>query len=203
MKSSLLHRARSGDQSSLGKLLDSYRNYLLLVARTQIDAKLRIRMDASDLVQETFLEAQRSFRGFSGHTEVELTAWLRRILVRNLIDAARHHAAQCRDLRRELSIETDVERSGQQIHDALGLGTSTPSAQAMHREQGVLLADAMATLPAEYREVLIQRQILNRDFGAIGEHLGKSAGAVRMLWVRALEKLRQAWAALDEPSGHS
>jgi RNA polymerase sigma-70 factor (ECF subfamily) len=186
----LISLAKSGDEESCGKLLDLYRNYLLLLARTQIDMKLRVRIDASDVVQETFMDAHRAFADFNGATEPELTAWLRRILIRNLIDTARHHGAQCRDWHLDKSIEANIDESNQHISHALGISTSTPSIVAIRREQSVVLADAIAELPADYREVLIQRQIYQREFGSIAESMGKSSGAVRMLWVRALEKLR-------------
>src|SRR5579884_2231459 len=102
---SLLVRARSGDQAALGRLLDLYRNYLRLQARTLIGSALRVRLDPSDLVQETFLEAHRDFGQFAGTTEAELVAWLRQVLVRNLADQAKRHQSQRRDLGREESLE--------------------------------------------------------------------------------------------------
>ena len=87
----LLAQARAGCSEALGQLLELYRNYLRLLARTQIDLTLRVRLDPSDLVQETLMEAHRDFADFAGSTEKELVAWLRRILVRNLADQVKHH----------------------------------------------------------------------------------------------------------------
>src|SRR5690349_9880962 len=101
----LLEQARAGCTDAQGRLLELYRNYLRLLARTQIDLALRVRLDASDLVQETLLEAHRDFRHFAGTTEKELLAWLRRILVRNLADQVKHHKAQVRNWRRQESLE--------------------------------------------------------------------------------------------------
>src|SRR5437016_4813866 len=76
----LLDRARAGDDVATGQLLESYSKYLMLLARVQIGRRLQGKADASDLVQETFLEAHRQMKQFRGTTEGELLAWLRRIL---------------------------------------------------------------------------------------------------------------------------
>src|SRR5581483_10532645 len=101
---SLLAQARTGDQAARGELLSLYRHYLKIVAGTQVDKFLRVRCDASDLVQETLLEALRDFPKFVGSTEAELVAWLRRILARNLADQIRHHRSQVRDWQRQESL---------------------------------------------------------------------------------------------------
>lgn len=187
----LLERARSGDASTRGKLLDSYRNYLRLLARTQMGQGLHACLEPSDLVQEALLEADRDFATFSGGTEKELLVWLRRILVRNLLDAARHHQAQARDRQRQESLEAMMEESSNALGMALAAHGSTPSAQAARREQCVLLADALERLPPDYRTVLEMRNLQQLPFEEIAERLGRKSGAVRMLWVRALEKLSQ------------
>jgi RNA polymerase sigma-70 factor, ECF subfamily len=185
----LLGQARVGCTDALGRLLELYRNYLRLLARTQIDLTLRVRLDASDLVQETLLEAFRDFQQFAGSTEKELVAWLRRILVRNLADQVKHHKAQARNWGRQESLEALLDRSSSAAEQALSRGISTPSAQAARREQAVLLADALARLPPDYREVIVLRNLEHLKFEEIAARLGRSAGAVRMLWSRALEKL--------------
>ena len=185
----LLARARGGDGAARGRLLDLYRNYLRLLARTQIDAELRVRLDPSDLVQETLLEAHRDFERFTGATEGELLAWLRRILVRNLVDEAKRFKARKRGAGRQQSLEELLDRSSQAFEQMLAAGTSTPSAQAARREQAVILADALARLPADYREVIILRNLEQLPFEEIGHRLGRSSGAARMLCARALEKL--------------
>ena len=108
----LLERARGGDLDAFGELLAQYRNYARLLARTLIGTTLRLRLDPSDLVQETFLEAHRDFPRFEGASEREVVAWLRRILVRNLADQARRQKAGLRDYRRQESLEAALERSG-------------------------------------------------------------------------------------------
>src|SRR5262249_43559834 len=139
----LLGRARGGEVTALGQLLELYRNYLRLLARTQVDGALRARLDPSDLVQETLLEAYRDFPRFFGGTENELMAWLRRILVRNLADQLKRHQAQGRDWKRQESLEGLLDRSSAEAHEALARGITSPSVQASRREQAALLADAL------------------------------------------------------------
>jgi RNA polymerase sigma-70 factor (ECF subfamily) len=185
----LIQRARAGDDIALGRLLELYRNYLRLVARSVIGRTLRLRLDPSDLVQETFLVAHREFPGFAGSEEPELAAWLRRILVRNLTDQVRHHGARRRDDRRHESLEAMLDRSGCEAHEALACRLSSPSSLAARREHSVLMADAMAALPDDYREILMLRYFEHLTFDAVAARMGRSSGAVRMLWVRALERL--------------
>jgi RNA polymerase sigma-70 factor (ECF subfamily) len=187
----LLERARTGDAPTLGRLLDSYRNYLRLLARTQMGPSLRAQIEPSDLVQETLLEAHRDFAGFAGGTEKELLIWLRRILVRNLLDGAKHHQAQARDMRRQESLEALLEESSNALGYALAGSGGTPSSQATRREQCVLLADALERLPTDYREVIELRNLQHLPFEEVAERMGRKQGAVRMLWTRALEKLSQ------------
>jgi RNA polymerase sigma-70 factor (ECF subfamily) len=188
----LLERARAGDLESFGQLLSQYRNYARLLARTLIGTTLRLRLDPSDLVQETFLEAHRDFRGFEGSTERELLAWLRRILARNLADQARRQKAGLRDYRRQVSLEAILDRSSARMQQALVAVVSSPSAAASQREQAVLLADALADLPPDYREVIILRNLERLRFEEVAARMDRSAGAVRMLWTRALERLSRA-----------
>src|SRR5436190_23880592 len=99
----LLADARGGQADRLGTLLELYRGYLYLLARTQIDLHLRGRIDASDVVQETFLNACLHFEQFRGDSEKELLAWLRRILVNSLARSVEKQIlAQKRDARREV-----------------------------------------------------------------------------------------------------
>ncbi len=138
----LLAEARQGRSDCLGTLLELYRNYLHLLARTQIDLHLQGRVDAADLVQETFLDACRDFGQFRGTTEAEFVAWLRKILVFNLARLVQKQVvAQKRNVRRDVSLEQHLaalERSSANIEAALVGRHSSPSAQAQRRERAAL-----------------------------------------------------------------
>jgi RNA polymerase sigma-70 factor (ECF subfamily) len=187
----LIARARDGDLAALGRLLELYRNYLRLVARSMIGSALRAKLDPSDLIQETFLKAHREFADFAGRREQELVAWLRRILARTLADQVKHHRRQGRDHHRQESLELLLERSDQAIEHALASRSGSPSERASRREQTVLLADAVSQLPADYREVFILRTLEHISIDEIAARMCRSPGAVRMLWARALERLNR------------
>lgn len=188
----LLSRSRAGDQAALGRLFELYRNYLRLLARSLIRPPLHIQLDASDLVQETFLKAHRDFPQFAGSGERELVAWLRQILVRTLANQAKHHRARARDQRRQESLDVLLDRSSLAIQAQLADSIASPSSLAVRREQAVLLADALARLPADYREVFILRNLEHVAVDEIAVRMGRSPNAVRKLWGRAMIALKQA-----------
>jgi len=185
----LLVRVRAGDEAALGRLLERYRNYLRLMARSLISQPLRVRLDASDLVQDTFLKAHREFAQFLGATEPELAAWLRQVLVRTLADQVKRHRAKGRDYRREEPLDVMLDRSSLAIQAQLAAPLSSPSAHSARREQAVLLADALEKMPADYREVFLLRNLERIPFDEIATRMNRSSGAVRMLWTRAVKKL--------------
>jgi RNA polymerase sigma-70 factor (ECF subfamily) len=188
----LVARARAGDEAARGRLLELYRNYLRLVARTLVSQPLQARLDASDLVQETFLKAYREFACFLGTTEHELVAWLRQILVRTVADQVKRHRAKGRDYRRDEPLEAMLDRSSAAIQECLAARLQSPSTHAIRREQAVLLADALETLPPDYREVFVLRILEHVPVEEIAARMGRSVNAVRKLWTRAMLALERA-----------
>ena len=188
----LLREAKAGDAATLGRLLELYRRYLSLLARVQIGQRLQGKVDASDLVQETFLDAHRNFAGFRGGTEAEFVAWLRQILAANLADLLRHYlGTQGRDVRLEREIRDALDQSSVLLDRALMSPQSSPSQQAERREQGVLLADALDQLPDDYRDVLVLRHLEGLAFPEVARRMGRSVDSVEKLWMRGLARLRQ------------
>ncbi len=191
----LLKRARLNRGEHLGTPLELYRNYLQLLARTQLDLHLQGRIDPSDLVQETMLEAFRDFAQFRGGTEGELLAWLRRILLHNLARVAEKQlGTRKRDVRREVSLNrrvADLEGSAERMDAALVSQATSASRRAQRRELAAILADALARLKPDHREVIVLRNLEGLSFDEVARRLGRSAGAVRMLWLRALDRLKQ------------
>jgi len=190
------HPPLNGDKLDFAELSQAYVGYLKLLARSQLDAQLRARISPSDIVQETLLEAHRGFSGFRGQTQAELLAWLRRILVNNLATAVEHHMlAAKRDVRRDISfdhINRSLERSTACLGAMLPASVASPSTAAQRHEDLAGLADALLELPEDYCEVIMLRHWDGLPFGDIATRMGRSAGAVRMLWLRAIEQLRIA-----------
>jgi RNA polymerase sigma-70 factor (ECF subfamily) len=187
----LLRAARGKDTPALGRLLEQYRRYLKLLARLGIDRRLQGKLDPSDLVQETFMEAHRDFPQFQGTTEAELLAWLRQILVSNLANQARRYlGTKGRDVRLERELAVDVDVSSRLLERGLVAAGSSPSQQAAHREQAVILAEVLGQLPDEQREVIILRHLEGLTFPEVAARMDKSTDSVKKTWARALARLR-------------
>jgi RNA polymerase sigma-70 factor (ECF subfamily) len=187
----LLSAVGRGDAAAQGEILIRCRPWLKLLARLQIDSRLGGKFDASDVVQQTLLEACRAFPQFRGGTEAEFLAWLRQILAHVLAhEVRRYRGTQGRDLDREISLEQALAWSSQRLGDVLAAPGSSPSQQAARHELEVLLADALTRLPKDYREVIILRHLEGLSHEEVARRMGRSAGAVRVLWVRALAHLR-------------
>jgi RNA polymerase sigma-70 factor (ECF subfamily) len=188
----MLQAARAGDAAMLGQLLELYRRYLSLLARVQIGHRLQGKVDASDLVQDTFLEAHRHFPGFQGASEGQLVSWLRQILAAKLADQFRRYlGSQGRNVRLEQEIAQGLDQSSLLLDRGLIAPQSSPSHQAVRREQAVLLADALAQLPDDYRRVLELRHLEGLTFPEVAQRLGRSLNSVEKLWMRGLARLRQ------------
>jgi RNA polymerase sigma-70 factor (ECF subfamily) len=191
--SELIRRCRAGEEAARAQLFARYRHYLRVLAEAQLGRHLRGKCDPSDLVQQTLLEAHRDFPVFQGRHENELLAWLRRILAHNLFNEARRFATRGRDATREVSLEgfqIGLDHSSQVLARCVADDGPTPSEAAAERETAVLLADTLARLPENYQRVLLLRLFEGLTAEEVAERMGTTAGAVRMLQMRALAALR-------------
>jgi RNA polymerase sigma-70 factor (ECF subfamily) len=177
-------------QRTLPHSLEHYQAYLLLLARVKLDPRLRDKLDASDIVQQTLLEAYQQRDGFHGRSEAELTAWLRQILAHNLADALRGFLRAKRDMARERSLEEALTNSSLRLASWLAAEQSSPSQQAIRHEDAVHLADALARLPEAQREALVLQHWHGWSLAEIGQDLGRSPAAVAGLIKRGLKQLR-------------
>ncbi|MCI0456758.1 MAG: sigma-70 family RNA polymerase sigma factor [Gemmataceae bacterium] len=189
-----LPAARAGSHEALGQALEACRRFLLQIAQQELDAELRAKASPSDLVQETFLEAQRDFAQFHGTTEAELLAWLRTLLHHRLGKLRRHYQTTKRRVAREVALNDGS--SSADPGGGLPAAMPSPSGQAMAQEQDQLLQQALARLPEDYRRVITWRYQEERSFEEIGRLLHRSPEAARKLWARAIERLQEE---LEEP----
>jgi RNA polymerase sigma-70 factor (ECF subfamily) len=185
-----LAAARSGSREALGQALEACRGYLHLLAQRELDPDLRAKGSASDLVQETFLEAQKDFHQFHGNSEEELKAWLRQLLLNNMANFTRRfRTTGKRQVSREVKIEaggSSADRAGNLTADVM-----SPSGLAMEHEQAQALQVALERLPEDYRQVILLRYQEQRPFEEIAQVMNRSCNAVRTLWSRAIRRLRQ------------
>ncbi len=184
--------ARAGSPEALGNALEAHRRYLLLVAEKELAPDLRAKGGASDLVQETFIEAQRDFRQFRGESGEEFRGWLRRILLHNLgAFTRRYRDCGMRDVGREVGLLGNGSQ-GQPV-EILAAESATPSAVVTAHEQSLALQGALDRLPDDYRRVIRLRYDDNLTFEQIGQEMGRSPEAARKLWARAMDCLRAEW----------
>lgn len=188
-----IQEARAGDGAVLGQLLEAYRGYLRLLARVEIGRRLQGKVDASDVVQETYLDAHRQFPNFRGESEAQLLNWLREILAGTLANVVRRYfGTQARDVRLELN--AGLDQSSQALGQILVDPHSSPSQGAIRGEQALLVAGALARLPDDYQTVLVLRHLEGLPFAQVAERMGRSVDSVEKLWLRGLARLRQAFA---------
>ncbi|APW63721.1 sigma-70 family RNA polymerase sigma factor [Paludisphaera borealis] len=180
-----IETARRGDAEALGKALESFRAYLLLVANEELDPDLRTKLGGSDLVQETFLHAQHDLGSFRGKTDLEWRLWLRGILIHRLANHRRHYRATVkRRLEREVALAETPEREWP-------AESPSPSTSMATRELEEAILEAVARLPEHHREVVLWHHREHLPFDEIGRRLGVSTEAARKHWERALKGLRR------------
>jgi RNA polymerase sigma-70 factor (ECF subfamily) len=185
-----LAAARAGSREALGQLLEAARQYLLSIARQEFDPDLRAKNSPSDVVQETFVEAQRDFGQFRGDTEAELLAWLRQLLLHRVGKLRRRYRdTQKRRLAREVALGGDDSTDGPA--GGLAANVPSPSGQAMEHEQDQALRAALERLPHDYQQVITLRYQEQLPFEEIGRMLRRSPDAARKLWARAVERLQE------------
>ena len=182
---SWIQAARQGDREALGQALSSVRDYLLLVANEELDPALHGKGNASDLVQETFLRAQRGVEAFRGRTVSEWRHWLRSILIRNLAQERRRFRSTAK---RRIQLEVSI---GDKVWLEAARDTENPSLNLRSREREAALYEGLNRLPEHYRQVVVWHHREQISFEEIGRRFLISAEAARKLWTRALGRLRK------------
>jgi RNA polymerase sigma-70 factor (ECF subfamily) len=174
-----------------GRPLDAYRDYLRLLARTQLAPRLQAKLDASDVAQQVILQAHEAREQFRGTTEAEKLAWLRAILANVLATAARRFEAGVRDVGRERSLEGELERSSSRLEQLFAADQTSPSQQAVRCEELLRLAAALARLPEDQRRVIELHYLMDLPVADVAAQVGRTRPAVVGLLFRGLKKLRQ------------
>ncbi len=185
----LLQQARDGDQGALGRLLEGFRPLLDDLARRQLSRGLTRKVGRSDLVQETCLEATRDFRTAQIDSVTAMKAWLRRLLINNLKDMRRKFGEQKRDHRRERPLG-DQESRMELVRATLS--RESPASRAARKETLETIEKALAELERGYRLVIVWRNFEALSFREIGKRLDRTEDAARMLWQRAVRRLRES-----------
>jgi len=173
---------------SSNRSLESFREYLRLLARMNMDPRLQARIDPSDLAQQTLLKAHEKQDQFRGKTDAERAAWLRTILAQ-IADALRKFRRQLGV--RELSIEKALEESSARLDAWLADERSSPSQRIVDQERLLEMADAMAKLPEDQRTALELRHLQGLSVPAAAQRMGRTPASVASLLYRGMKTLRE------------
>ncbi len=173
------------------QLLERHRPYLMLLARSRILPVNGRKVDASDIVQQTLMDAFAKREQFRGASEAELTAWLREILKHNLLDVLRHDQCEKRDIRREQLWEAAIDESMTRAQAWLVAVQSSPSQRASKEEDLLRLSSALDTLPIAQREAIVLHHMQGLKLAEVAQELGRSESAIAGLLFRGLNKLHQ------------
>jgi RNA polymerase sigma-70 factor (ECF subfamily) len=175
--------------------LDECRSYLRFLAETQLDRRLQRRLDPSDIVQETLLQAHRGRNDFRGEETPQYLAWLKRILMRNILHALRDAQCDKRDIRREKDLAMSVDRSSRFVEQWLAADQTDPQRAVENAEESYRVAVALQEVPEPQRSAVIGYYWRQQSLAEIGDDLGKSAAAAAGLVHRGMRRLQQI---LDE-----
>jgi RNA polymerase sigma-70 factor (ECF subfamily) len=173
------------DSTAREEVFARARDYLRVLARAGLDPRLRAKLDESDVVQQTLLEAHRDWDQFRGSSAAERYAWLKQILARNLSNLLRDFARVRRDVGREA-----VEASSRRLANWLASDQTTAAAALQREEETARVALALAALPESQREAVILRHWHDWPVAAIAEQLQTTTDAVTGLLYRGLKALR-------------
>jgi RNA polymerase sigma-70 factor (ECF subfamily) len=178
--------------------LDRYRDYLRLLAQSALGSRLQAKLDASDVVQQAILQAHENRAQFRGSTETEWLAWLRAILANVLALAGRKFDTRARDLDRECSLDADLGLSSSRLEGLLAADQTSPSEQASRGEELLRLAQAIARLPEDQRQVVELHHLQGLSMAEVAERMGRTRPAVVGLLYRGIKQLRALLAEQEE-----
>lgn len=173
--------------------LEQWRSYLRTLARAKIGTRLQAKIDQSDIVQQTMLEAHCGLSHFRGTSQEELRGWLRRILVRNLADQVRRFRRGKRDAGLEYSLDAPLSQRSSLSLDRdryLAGNISSPEYGVMHSDQLTRLAAALESLPDDQRSAVTLRYLEGMATAQIGQEMQRTEAAVAGLLRRGLQRLR-------------
>ena len=179
----LIEKAKVGCDESLAQVLGHFESYLLMVAKSRIGSLVQAKFGASDIVQMSMMEVSESIEQFHGSSEVEIRAWLRRIVLNNLLDESKQFTkTQKRAVGRERSLTfAGIQQSKQ----------GTPSEMIRRRETDSELKRLVDDLPDNQKRVIEGRHRFGLTHAQIGEQMGISEANARQLWSRAAKQLRR------------
>jgi len=189
----LLRRAGRGEDSAVGLLLERNRKRLCQMVAVRMDPRLAVRVDPSDVVQDTLGQAAQKLPEYLRHRPLPFYPWLRKLAWQRLVDLYRHHIqAQKRSLRREEHQGMAMpDQSVIALVDRIASSQTSPSRATMRRELRQRVRSALDRLGPDDRELLVLVYLEQLSAAEAGDVLGISEKAATMRHLRALDRLRR------------
>ncbi|MCC6492055.1 MAG: sigma-70 family RNA polymerase sigma factor [Pirellulales bacterium] len=184
---SLLEHARE-EGAARDRLLAMYRPYLSVLARQRLPRIVSKRADGSDVVQQTLIDALRGLPGFRGASEPEFTAWMLKLLERNLLQTIRRNTTGKRDVRLEIE-PTSASASAQVVWHSLAGDGFNPISSVYRGEAALELCQALERLPADQRTAVERRYLDRLPLNDIAKEMERSVSSVAGLIRRGVEAL--------------
>jgi RNA polymerase sigma-70 factor (ECF subfamily) len=195
----LLQAGAGGDTEKWGDLLEQHRERLRRMVALRLDRRLQGRIDASDVIQEAYLEASGRLPEYLNQPTMPFFLWLRFLTSQKLLELHRHHlGAQVRDAGREVCLyQGSLPETSSAALAAQLLGHLTqPSQAAIRAEMKIRLQDALNSMDALDREVLALRHFEHLSNAETAQTLGIRDSAASKRYIRALKKLRTILSSL-------
>lgn len=196
--SNLIATARDGGDEAKAQLLAHFRHYLRLLAHLHVKPMLKSKFDESDIVQETCLLAAKGFEQFRGENEKQLAAWLRQVMANAGAAMARNYFTDKRNAQMEVQLQNNFDRSSMHLAGMIPDRNSSPSRNAIRRERSVTLADAIAKVGGDKREVLILHGLQGMSVPDVAKSMGRTEASTWKLWARGLQELRKCSIELQD-----
>ena len=174
-----------------GQDLERFRSYLYVLARAHLDTRMRRKFDASDLVQQTMMDAYQKQKQFRGENDAQKAGWLRQILANNLADAVRYHYREKRDADRERSLEADIDESFGRADNWIAASVSSPSERMVQKEEMLRVSDAITRLPDAQQQVVIMHHLQGLKLAEVAQRMDRSEAAVAGLLYRGTRRLNE------------
>jgi RNA polymerase sigma-70 factor (ECF subfamily) len=197
----LLRRAHAGDEAALGTLFAHYRDRLRKMVRLRLDRRVYGRIDASDVLQEAFLDVARRFPEYAAAPTVPFYLWLRALTGQRLIDLHRQHlGARMRDAGREVSLYRGAlpQASSASLAQQMLAGLTSPTQAAVRAEMQLQLQEALNSMDPIDREVVVLRHFEELNNVETAQVLGLDTSAASKRYIRAIRRLK---AILDRVPG--
>ncbi|MBT5018601.1 MAG: sigma-70 family RNA polymerase sigma factor [Planctomicrobium sp.] len=196
----LVRAVAAGDENAVNDLMNRHRDALRRLVHFRLDRKISGRVDASDVVQDVLIEANRRLKDYVADPSMPFHLWVRQLAKDRMIDLHRRHHAQKRSVDREQPLQGRKfgDRSSLDLAAQLSDQELTPAAATIRKELEERFLEALDQLDESEREIVVMRHVEHLGNGEVAEALDLSPAAAGMRYLRAIRRLKSV--LTDPPS---